>query len=84
MFESGAGGEFLTYIGETTGTIYRIDMFKIHYLNNKLSDLLNSAIEVEGKLRSIPQQVECKVCHSIFEADSIHTSGDVVVNAVQL
>jgi hypothetical protein len=84
MFESGLGGDFKTYIGKTTGTIYRLDMNKIHYLNIELSDLLSTAYKVEGELRSIPEQVECKVCHSIFKADVISTSGYIEVNAVQL
>jgi hypothetical protein len=84
MFESGAGGEFQTYIGETSSTIYRIDMTKIYYLNFKLADLLAPAIEIENELRSIPEQVKCKICNSVFKASAIEYSENVTVNAVQL
>jgi len=84
MFESGAGGDFKTYIGETTGTIYRLDMNKIHYLNFELSDLLSATDKLENEIRSIPEQVKCKVCNSTFKADVISTSGYLEVKAVQL
>jgi len=84
MFESGAGGDFKTYIGETTGTIYRLDMNKVHYLNFELSVLLSATNKLENEIRSIPEKVKCKVCHSIFKADVISTSGYLEVKAVEL
>jgi hypothetical protein len=87
MFESGAGGDFETYIGDTTGNIYRIDMLKVHYLNLSLDALLIPAIEAEGgieKLRKIPNEVLCYICKSVFYAVPISVIGEIKVNAVEL
>lgn len=87
MFESGAGGDFKTYIGDFTGTIYRLDMGQVHYLNLSVEKLLKPAIEAEGGehwLRSIPNQVMCKACKSIFSANTVKLSGETKINAVEL
>jgi hypothetical protein len=87
MFESGAGGEFETYIGESTGNIYRLSMHKVHYLKFTMDELLALAVAAEGSalyLRNVPDQVKCKVCKSVFRATSIAISGDTTVNAIEL
>ena len=74
MFESGAGGDFETYVGDTTESIYRMDMHKVHYMNLTIEELLKPAIKAEvetKKLRNIPDQVMCKVCKTIFKASPI-------------
>ena len=87
MFESGAGGDFETYLGEKTGNIYRLDMHKVHYLNFSAEELLSQAITAEGGekyLRNIPDQVKCKVCKSLFRAMPIALSGEAKVKAIEL
>ena len=87
MFESGAGGDIETYIDDFTGTIYRLDMHQVYYLNQSAEKLLKPAIEAEDgehRLRHIPNQVICKVCKSIFSAAPITLSDETKVNAVEL
>ena len=87
MFESGCRGDLEIYIGDTTKTVYRIDMNKIHYLNLEIDELLRPAIVAEGganKLRNIPNQVACKACKSIFYAAPVAISGESRVNAIDL
>jgi len=87
MFESESGGDFETYVGDSTNTIYRVDMHKAHYLNLSIEELLKPAVEAEGgahNLRNIPGQVVCKSCNHIFYAAPISVSGDTKVNAVEL
>jgi hypothetical protein len=84
MFESGAGGEFGTYVGDKTGTLYRLDMSSVNYLGKSVEGLLAPAVAAEegtGNLRSIPEQVECKSCGSIFSADTLTFGDDVAVVA---
>lgn len=87
MFESGPGGDFETYYGITTGTTYRIDMIKVHYLNQTVEELLKPAIEKEGGsklIRHVPSQTECTFCQHLFNAVPITFQGETTVNAVQL
>ena len=87
MFESGARGDFRTYIGDKTGTLYRVDMYKAHYKNLTLEMMLLPAVNNESgvaNLRNIPDQVKCKVCGSIFAATTITIDGEIEVNAIQL
>jgi len=87
MFESGMGGDFETYIGDSTKTIYRIDMHKVHYLNLSVEELLKQAIKAEGgthQIRNIPNQVACNNCKHIFYAAPISVSGETKVDAVEL
>lgn len=48
MFESGPGGDFSTYVGKRTGSLYRLDLGKVHYLNIPLEELLAPALRQEG------------------------------------
>ena len=87
MFESGAGGEFDTYIGDTTNTIYRLDLSKVRYSEISVDTLLAPVISLENgqnNLRAIPKNVICKACKSIFEATDIEFDKEVIVDAVQL
>ena len=87
MFESGGSGDFETYYGLTSGSYYRLDLHKVHYLNLRVEVLLQPAIEAEGgteKLRNIPDQVTCKSCNSVFRATPITSSGETLVQAIEL
>ncbi len=87
MFESGAGGDFATYIGETTGKIYRVNMSKVYYQNQELEKLVVPAIENEGgksKIRQIPEEIKCKICGSIFGTSNIGIDGEESIDAYEL
>ncbi|WOH38227.1 hypothetical protein RI844_03035 [Thalassotalea fonticola] len=87
MFESGAGGNFETFVGDKTGNVYRVDMNKMHYLGMELGELLKPAIVIEdgvANIRNIPNEVKCKVCDSIAKMDTITCEGYVEVEAVEL
>lgn len=85
MFESGSGGDFETFIGDTTGSIYRLDMHKIHYMRFDESDLLAPALLREnGKIRKIPDEVNCNICKSINKPSPIVFDGDMEVDAIEL
>ena len=87
MFESGRGGDFETYYGVKTGTYYRLDMHKVHYMNLEEKELLAPAAEAEGgkeHLRKIPDQVTCKICDAIFRAAPVSFSGKAKVRAIEL
>lgn len=87
MFESGAGGDFATYIGETTKRIYRVALWKVYYQNQKLDQLIAPAVEIEGgktKIRRIPEEVKCKICGLIFEASTIGIDGEELIDAYEL
>lgn len=87
MFESGAGGDFETFVGAKTGDIYRLDMHKVHYLNIEEEELLKSCGDREGgveNMRRIPEQVMCKVCKSIFHAVPIIVDGESKISAYDL
>ena len=84
MFESGAGGDFETYVGNTTGTLYRLDMTGVMYLGKTVAGLLEPAIDKEGgadNLRKIPEQIRCKSCGSVFAADHSRIETDIVAAA---
>jgi hypothetical protein len=87
MFESGPGGDFSTYIGQSTQNIYRVDLGQIHYLGKTLDQLLSSAIESEGGIRNlvpIPEQLVCKVCGTVFSAECCMVDGEEVIDAYML
>lgn len=78
MFESGPGGDFLTYFGQRTHDVYRVDIGKARYLGKPLDELLSPAIEREGgveNLRHIPKQISCKVCRTVFSAEHCMVDG---------
>ena len=84
MFESGLGGDFETYIGADSGTIYRLDLGQIHYQGASRSDLLAEAIEREGNLICIPKEIRCKICGTIFSATTIPIDGEELVEAYEI
>ena len=84
FFESGAGGEFSTYVGQTTGALYRVDLLQVHYLGKNLLDLLSPVYAREGgpsHLRSALEQLQCRICGSSFSARSITVDGEELVTA---
>jgi hypothetical protein len=83
MFESGAGGDFETYVGEKSASIYRVNLGQIGYLNKKINELLKPALEREGSLRKVPDQLRCKVCGSIFFGRAM-IDGDEIIEAFEL
>jgi hypothetical protein len=84
MFESGPGGDFATYVGAATGSIYRLDMAKLHYQNIPLESLLKKAQEKEGKVSRVPEEIECKICGIVFSARWIPIDREELVEAYEL
>lgn len=87
MFESGPGGDFSTYIGQRTNSIYRVNIGQIRYLNKSLDQLLLPAIEHEGSvanLMAVPDQVKCKICGTFFRAECCMANGEEIVDAFDL
>jgi rubredoxin len=84
MFESGAGGDFATYIGARTGAPYRLDLGKVHYQGASLTKLLAPALEREGSLMKLPDEVRCKLCGNVFSAVSIPIDGEEVADTYEL
>jgi hypothetical protein len=87
LFESGLGGDFATFVGETTGSIYRASLDLIFYAKKDLNDLLAWAIEAEGgkdKLRRFPDEVKCKICGHVFKADRIGIDCEEMVEAYEI
>jgi len=84
MFESGPGGEFETYIGSQTGTIYRLDLSQIHYHGASRPDLLAEAMKREGNLICVPEEITCKICGTVFSATTIPVDGEEFVEAYEI
>jgi len=84
MFESGMGGDFETYIGAASGTIYRLDLGKIHYQGKDRSVLLAQAINTEGHLICTSGEIRCKICGTKFTPTSIGVDGEEIVDAWEL
>lgn len=87
MFESGTGGDFATYTGLVTYTIYRLDLAKIHYLGLAIDKLLAPAIENEcgvENLLCIPEQIKCKICGTVFKAEHCAIDSEEIIDAVVL
>lgn len=84
MFESGAGGDYSTFIGAATGTIYRLDQGKVHYQKIPESSLLSDAQKKEGSLQRLPEEIRCNACGSIFSARSIPIDGEEIIEAYEL
>lgn len=87
MFESGPGGDFHTYLGKKTNFIYRLNLGQIHYLGKSLNELLSPAIEREGNLGNllhIPEQISCKLCGAVFNAERCIVDGEEVIDAYEL
>ncbi len=84
MFESGAGGDFSTFVGATTGAIYRLDLGKVHYQKISEASLLADAQKKEGSLSRMPEEITCKICGTVFSASSIPIDGEEVIEAYEL
>ena len=84
MFESGPGGDFSTYIGKRSGNYYRLNLAKINYLHQKIADLLQPAIDKEGALQKLPDELLCKNCGAMFSPNSIHVDSEETIDAVEL
>ncbi len=84
MFESGVGGDFSTFVGAVTGTIYRLDLGKVHYQKIPEATLLAEAEKKEGKLSRMPEEITCKICGTVFSARSIPVDGEEIVEAYEL
>ncbi len=84
MFESGCGGDFETYVGATSGTLYRLDLGKIHYQKMLREDLLADALTKETRLIQIPKELSCKMCGTVFSATNIPIDGKEIVDAIEV
>jgi hypothetical protein len=84
MFESGGSGDFATYVGERTGAAYGLDLGKVYYQGASLTELLAPALEREGSLTKLPDEVRCKLCGNTFCAISIPVDAEEVVDAFEL
>ncbi|MDP3070110.1 MAG: hypothetical protein Q8N18_07455 [Opitutaceae bacterium] len=84
MFESGAGGDFSTFVGAATGAIYRLDLGKVHYQKLPEASLLADAQKKEGSLSRMPEEVRCKGCGTVFSASTIPVDGEEVIEAYEL
>jgi len=87
MFESGAGGDFVTYVAKVTRDLYRLDVNKVRSTGTNLKDILSPAYEREGRaefLMEIPKQVQCKLCGHVFEPTACGLDGEEFVDAYEL
>jgi hypothetical protein len=84
MFASGLGGDFETYVGATSGTIYRLDLGKVHYQRMSREDLLADALEKETQLIPIPQNLRCKICGTVFSVTNVPIDGEETVDAYEI
>ena len=87
LFESGPGGDFATYLGEKTGSLYCVSLGQIHYAGKSIESLLAPAIEREGSrdaLRQLPENVKCKICDNVFSARSMPIDREEIADAYVL
>ena len=84
IFESGPGGDFDTYLGERTGSIYRVDLGKVHYQGAGLSGLLAPALEREECLIKVPEELPCSLCHCVLGRVSVLVDGEETIEGYQL
>lgn len=84
MFESGLGGDFETYVGATSGNIYRLDLGQIHYQGKSRSELLAEATLKEGKLTCVPKELRCKICGTEFSAEMIPIDREEFIEAYEI
>lgn len=84
MFESGLGGDFETYVGRNSGSLYRLDLGQVHYQGKSRSDLLAEAIEAESELTLVPNELRCKICGAEFSATNIPIDGEETVEAYEI
>ena len=87
VFESGAGGNFATFLGEKTGSLYRVSLGEVQYAGKSMETLLAPAIEREGNstsLRQLPENVLCKVCGNVFSAQSMPIDSETLAAGYEL
>jgi hypothetical protein len=86
IFESGAGGDFATYVGQRTHDIYRVALEQTQYQNKSLNQILSPAFLREGDLGLylIPDQIKCKVCGNIFKAEQCTVDSEETIDAYEL
>lgn len=84
MFESGVGGDFETYIGSKTGSIYRLNLTKLSYQKESHENLLKEALQLEESLRCIPLEIQCMICGNVFSAASVVVDSELMVEAYEL
>ena|ERR1700722_18764257 len=87
LFESGVGGDFATFVGERSGSLYRLDLGKVHYQRTPLAILLAPAVEREGgsdALSRLPENILCKVCGNVYAGTSMSIGREDVVSAYEL
>jgi hypothetical protein len=84
MFESGVGGDFSTFVGAATGTLYRLDLAKVHYQKISEASLLAEAEKKEGMLSRVPEEIRCKICGTVFSARFIPIDGEEIIEAYEL
>jgi hypothetical protein len=84
MFESGPGGDFSTFVGAATGSIYRLDLGKVQYQQIPEASLLAEAEKNEGRLIRVPEEIRCKICGTVFSARSIPIDGEEIIQAYEL
>lgn len=87
IFESGTGGDFATYFGDRTGSLYRLALGEIQYAGESIETLLAPAILREGgadALRLLPEQVKCKACGDTFAARSMLINREETLHVYQL
>ena len=84
VFESGPGGDFSTFLGAATGTLYRLDLAKAYHLKIPESALLAEAEKNEGRLIRVPDELGCKICGTVFSARSILIDREEIVESYEL
>jgi hypothetical protein len=84
MPASGPGGDFETYIGTGSGTLYRLDLGRIYYLGKSRAELLEEAKQKEGPLIHVPSGLPCRICGSELSTTSVFVDGEEIVEAYEL
>ena len=87
LFESGLGGDFETYVGQRTGSLYRLDLGQIHHQGRERAVLLAEAQTREGGATNLvrtPDEISCKVCGSVVGAASFRIEREDVVDVYEL
>ena len=80
MFESGAGGDFATFVGAATGAIYRLDLGRVHYQKISEASLLADAQKKEGCLR----RSGVRFAAPSFQRVPFQSDGEEVIEAYEL
>jgi hypothetical protein len=72
--------DFKTYLGETTGTLYRLDIDRTDLKYGKVSveDALKPAVHIEGgrtNLRLVPDELRCTKCRKATGSFALDLGG---------